>query len=191
MPRKPSGRALTGAQRVAAYRQRQRDAGRTPIWSDSAPSRATAVAAGALAALDPNNPASLIAHWASAVKILRTVHRAGRKWLAKAGMRGAPEYQASLELGQTVSDELDRINDFEIALFNKRPPALSRAARWQNAVDELRALLDEYQQWLDNLPDDIRGSGSALVDKLEAIGELDSPIGELEAADLPQGWGRD
>ena len=142
-------------------------------------------------ALDPNNPASLIAHWAAAVKTLQTVHRAYRKWIAKTEISGSPEAQAFNGLDETARDALDQIDKFEIALLNKRPPVLSRASRWQNAVDELRELLDVYTQWLDNLPGSIRQSGSALVDKLEAMAEFDGAISELEGADPPLGWGRD
>jgi hypothetical protein len=52
-------------------------------------------------------------------------------------------------------------------------------------------LLREYEEWLEKLPDSIRMGGSTLVTKLESMGELDGAVGELEAADLPIGWGRD
>ena len=63
----------------------------------------------------------------------------------------------------------------------------SRRQRWQDAVRTLLALRDEYQEWLDNLPDSLRESAQA--DKLAAICELD--LEELESIDPPRGYGRD
>ena len=53
----------------------------------------------------------------------------------------------------------------------------SRPQRWQDAVRTLLDLQDEYQAWLDNLPDALQES--ALAHKLEAICELD--LAELES----------
>lgn len=53
-------------------------------------------------------------------------------------------------------------------------------------LEELRQLQDEYQDWLDNLPQNLEGS--ALHEKLEAICEL--YIDELDV-ELPLGFGRD
>ena len=47
----------------------------------------------------------------------------------------------------------------------------SRAQRWMAAVEELRALQEEYQGWLDNLPDSFHDT--ALGEKLEAVCNLD------------------
>ena len=63
----------------------------------------------------------------------------------------------------------------------------SRRQRWQDAVRTLLALRDEYQEWLDNLPDSLRESAQA--DKLAAICELD--LEALESIDPPRGYGRD
>jgi hypothetical protein len=51
----------------------------------------------------------------------------------------------------------------------------------------LIALQHEYCAWLDNLPENLEGS--RLADKLQAITELD--LEELQAVDLPRGYGRD
>jgi hypothetical protein len=101
----------------------------------------------------------------------------------------------------------------------KRPP--SRSQRWQDAAAEARAafdrlsedaeslnsalqelgsIKDEYQDWLDNLPDSLRDS--PVGTKLQAVTDLDfdqevdlsaveSVIDEAESADLPLGWGKD
>lgn len=80
-----------------------------------------------------------------------------------------------------------------------RPP--SRPARWADAagravkaLTELQEIQAEYQEWLDNLPDNLQGS--ALADKLNEVtgydidGALDTAQ-DAEGADLPRGFGRD
>jgi len=92
----------------------------------------------------------------------------------------------------------------------KRPP--SRAARWseaaqraQNAWNELEAAMNdllevqqEYQDWKDNLPENLQQS--ALGEKLDAVcdlqldpadHEIQNVIDEAANIDLPQGFGRD
>jgi hypothetical protein len=64
---------------------------------------------------------------------------------------------------------------------------LSRTERWATAVATLLAVQEEYRGWLDNLPANLEGS--RLADKLQAICELD--LEELQAIDLPRGYGRD
>jgi hypothetical protein len=63
----------------------------------------------------------------------------------------------------------------------------SRAERWMAAVEELRELQEEYQGWLDNLPESFLDT--ALGEKLEAVCNLD--LEELADIDLPLGWGKD
>lgn len=63
----------------------------------------------------------------------------------------------------------------------------SRPQRWHEAVRTLLDLQDEYQGWLDNLPDSLQAS--ALAQKLEAICDLD--LAELESVEPPRGFGRD
>ena len=63
----------------------------------------------------------------------------------------------------------------------------SRPQRWQDAVRTLLDLQDEYQAWLDNLPDNL--AESVLAHKLEAICMLD--LGALDSIEPPRGFGRD
>ena len=71
---------------------------------------------------------------------------------------------------------------------HRRPPQRqSRPRRWAAAVRTLCELQDEYQEWLDNLPDGLQDT--ALGEKLEAICALD--LSELESVELPRGFGRD
>jgi len=77
----------------------------------------------------------------------------------------------------------------------------SRASRWADAcqaadqaLSNLKELQDEYQEWKDNLPENLQSS--AVGEKLEAVCDLDiesaqDMISEAEGLDLPQGFGRD
>jgi len=67
----------------------------------------------------------------------------------------------------------------------RRTPA--RPQRWAAAVAALIDLQDQYRAWLDNLPASL--DGSRLADKLQTIVELD--LEELQAIDIPRGYGRD
>ena len=62
-----------------------------------------------------------------------------------------------------------------------------RPARWAAATATLLGVQEEYRNWLDNLPPNLESP--ALADKLQAIVELD--LEELQAVDLPRGYGRD
>lgn len=70
------------------------------------------------------------------------------------------------------------------------------------AIDELEELRSEYEEWKENLPENL--ANSALGEKLEAISGLDvenakegsiddmeNALGELESPDFPMGFGKD
>ena len=63
----------------------------------------------------------------------------------------------------------------------------SRPQRWRDAVQALLDLQAEYQDWLDNLPDNLQAS--AVAERLQVICEYD--FGDLEALEPPRGFGRD
>ncbi len=77
----------------------------------------------------------------------------------------------------------------------------SRPKRWAeaastaaNAIAELAELVDEYQEWRDNLPENL--DDSPLADKLDTVidmgvEEMSEIINECLEADLPLGFGRD
>jgi hypothetical protein len=193
MPRPVSGNAKTGAERIAAFRARQREAGRVMAYVDAAgtPTAPT---------LDRRDPAALVQGWEVAIRMLRSIHRAASTWRQReAGLDAdgsiivdRAKYDAACaRYPAEIREALDRIAEFDIIRLNRseRPPG--RIARWENAISELREQLDYYQSWLENLPEAIRGAGSTLVDKLEAMAEFENAVAELEGADLPQGWGRD
>lgn len=78
---------------------------------------------------------------------------------------------------------------------------LSRATRWENAVatalhclEELVELQQEYQEWMDNLPEGLESS--PMGEKLQAVCDLDlegtkTSVEEADGMDLPLGFGRD
>ena len=71
--------------------------------------------------------------------------------------------------------------------FRRPHDRRSRPQRWQDAVRTLRDLQDEYQDWLDHLPDPLQESAVAV--KLEAICDLE--LADLESIEPPLGYGRD
>lgn len=77
----------------------------------------------------------------------------------------------------------------------------SRTVRWQEAASraaealrELQAVQEEYQEWYDKLPEGLQNSsvGGKLeeVVNIDVQGALDAAE-EAEGADLPLGFGRD
>ena len=77
----------------------------------------------------------------------------------------------------------------------------SKPKRWQRLMDELRSVCeelfemrDEYEEWRDNLPENL--DGSVVAEKLDAVldlpfDEVEAALNEMESADLPLGFGRD
>ena len=63
----------------------------------------------------------------------------------------------------------------------------SRLQRWDDATNVLLALQAECVDWLEVLPDSLRGTATA--DALEAIADLD--LTELAEIKPPRGYGRD
>jgi hypothetical protein len=63
----------------------------------------------------------------------------------------------------------------------------SRVQRWCDAVAELQDLQDDYQAWLDALPQNMEDSATA--EALRAIRDLD--LSELQSIVPPRGFGRD
>lgn len=78
---------------------------------------------------------------------------------------------------------------------------VSRPKRWASAcqaalsaLQDLKEVQDEYEEWKDNTSDNLQSS--PVYEKLEAVCDLDiesaiTTIEEAEGIDLPQGFGRD
>jgi hypothetical protein len=56
-------------------------------------------------------------------------------------------------------------------------------------VQTLAELLDEFQEWRDNLPSGLANSPTA--EALDAVLDLRGYVEELQALELPKGFGRD
>lgn len=69
----------------------------------------------------------------------------------------------------------------------RRAKSTSRVSRWEDAVGELVELQQEFQEWRENLPENL--AASMLAEKLDAICDVD--LSELEAVEVPMGFGRD
>jgi hypothetical protein len=65
----------------------------------------------------------------------------------------------------------------------------TRPQKWHDAVETLAALLDDYEQWRDNLPPSLAESSTAA--RIEEVLELRELVDQLQAAELPKGFGRD
>jgi hypothetical protein len=65
----------------------------------------------------------------------------------------------------------------------------SRPQQWDDAVQTLAGLLDQFQEWRDNLPSSLENSATA--DALDAVLDLRGYVEELQAVELPKGFGRD
>ena len=65
----------------------------------------------------------------------------------------------------------------------------TRAQQWTDAAQKLADLLDHFQKWRDNLPASLENSATA--EALDAVLELRGYVDELQAIDLPKGFGRD
>jgi len=82
-----------------------------------------------------------------------------------------------------------------------KPKQLSRPEQWsdaisrgQDAISDLRSLQEEYQEWLDNLPENMQESETA--NKLQEVVDLafedaETNFDEADGIDLPRGFGRD
>ena len=83
----------------------------------------------------------------------------------------------------------------------KKEKPKSRSARWADAasaavsaLEELEEIRQEFEDWKDNLPENL--ANSALGEKLEIVSCIDiqsalEAAQEAEGADLPLGFGRD
>jgi hypothetical protein len=65
----------------------------------------------------------------------------------------------------------------------------SRPQQWADAVQTLADLLDQFQEWRDNLPSSLANSPTA--EALDPVLELRGYGDELQAVELPKGFGRD
>jgi hypothetical protein len=58
-----------------------------------------------------------------------------------------------------------------------------------DAVQTLAGLLDQFEEWRDKLPSSL--ANSATAEALDAVLELRGHVEDLQAVELPKGFGRD
>jgi hypothetical protein len=77
------------------------------------------------------------------------------------------------------------------AIVRYRRPAdrCSRPKQRADAVQTLANLLDQFQEWQDKLPSSL--ANSATADALDAVLGLRGHVEDLQAVELPKGFGRD
>jgi hypothetical protein len=73
--------------------------------------------------------------------------------------------------------------------YRKPADRRTRPKRWADAVQTLANLLDDYEQWRDSLPPSLAESVTA--ERIEGMLELRDLVDQLQAAELPKGFGRD
>jgi hypothetical protein len=56
-------------------------------------------------------------------------------------------------------------------------------------VQTLADMLDQFQEWRDHLPSNLKDSATA--EALDAVLELHGHVEDLQAVELPKGFGRD
>jgi|SRR5271165_4391327 len=103
---------------------------------------------------------------------------AGRKPLRDKAMTNAERQARFRELHATGSPKVR---------YRRPADRRWRPQRWRDAVAELVTLQEEYAQWLDTIPEQLRESPTA--EALQAIADLD--LSELESIEPPKGFGRD
>ena len=72
----------------------------------------------------------------------------------------------------------------------KKARPSSRPRRFESAVAEIEALHQEYDDWLQSMPESLRESH--LAERLaETVDQLSEALDLLSQVDLPRGFGRD
>jgi hypothetical protein len=75
-----------------------------------------------------------------------------------------------------------------IVRYRRPADRRSRPQQWADAV-QTADLLGRFQEWRDNLPASL--ANSATAEALDAVLELRGYVEELQAVELPKGFGRD
>ena len=73
--------------------------------------------------------------------------------------------------------------------FRRPKDRRRRPQLWREPVGTLLDCLDAYQDWRDNLPAGV--ADSAIAERLDNILEPRDLVEQLEAVELPRGFGRD
>jgi hypothetical protein len=76
-----------------------------------------------------------------------------------------------------------------VVRYRRAADRRSRPERWADAVQTLADMLNQFQEWRDNLPASLEDSPTA--EALDAVLELRGHAEDLQAVQLPKGFARD
>jgi hypothetical protein len=100
------------------------------------------------------------------------------------------ERSAAYRARQKANTEADGTTNPPVIVRYRRPAKRrSRSQQWADAVQTLADQMDRLQEWQDNMPASL--ANGATAEALDAVLELRGCIEELQAVELPKGFGRD
>ncbi len=98
-------------------------------------------------------------------------------------------HQTAAEKQKAYRDRLRANGPILPAPKPAKPKRQSRPKRLEALETAVRALTDEYQQWLDGIPENLAG-GTLADDLRETIRQLEAVADNLGVIDPPKGFGR-
>ena len=99
------------------------------------------------------------------------------------------ERSAAYRARRKIAVEVAPTKPPTVVRYRRPADRRSRPQQWDDAVQTLADLLDRFQEWRDNLPSGLPNSATA--EALDAVLELRGYVEELQAVQLPKGFGRD
>ena len=100
-----------------------------------------------------------------------------------------PERSAAYRVRRKATVAATPTKPSVVVRYRRPTDRRSRPQQWADAVQTLADLLDRFQEWRNNLPSSLANSVTA--EALDAVLELRGYVEELQAAELPKGFGRD
>ena len=112
-------------------------------------------------------------------------HRFPAEIIAHAAVERSAAYRARRKATATDAPAKPAV----IVRYRRPAGRRSRPQHWADAVQTLADLLDQFQEWREKLPSNLVNSASA--EALDAVLELRGHVEDLQAVELPKGFGRD
>ena len=97
--------------------------------------------------------------------------------MALSGAERAKRYRERREMGE------------KIVRYRRPSDRRGRPQKWADAIAVLLAILDDYQHWREAMPESLADTPTAAL--IDGVLELRDLVEELQAAELPRGFGRD
>src|SRR5271165_5781660 len=99
------------------------------------------------------------------------------------------ERSAAYRARRKATAEAAPIKPPVVVRYRRPADRRSRPQQWADAVQTLADLLDHFQEWRDKLPASL--TNSATAEALDVVLELRGHVDDLQAVELPKGFGRD